>query len=215
MIFKGFPARKVPFYIFSQLLGGFLATLAVYGIYNQQFKEVVTVLEAVKPAQIFSPAGPAGILALFPGVGQELRWAFLNEVIANLFLSILVFSVLDLCKCVIFLYYLTRSLRPLAALIHVADARSAHSFFVALPSAPWTIGLGYFVIIAGFAVNSVSLNAARDVGGRFACAAIYGSKVRSSPSAQPLSTARPNAQTDASPPCSASLRRRATLRSPP
>ncbi|GAA5852223.1 hypothetical protein JCM9279_006938 [Rhodotorula babjevae] len=145
--FKGFPARKVPFYIFSQLLGGFLATLCVYGIYNQQFKEVVTVLEAVKPAQIFSPAGPAGILALFPGVGQELRWAFLNEVIANLFLSILVFSVLDLCN-----------------------------FFVALPSAPWTIGLGYFVIIAGFAVNSVSLNAARDVGGRFACAAIYGSK---------------------------------------
>ncbi|GAA5936349.1 hypothetical protein JCM3775_006474 [Rhodotorula graminis] len=146
-VFKGFPIRKVPFYIFSQLLGGFLATLAVYGIYNQQFKEVVAALEVVKPAQIFSPAGPAGILALFPGVGQELRWAFLNEVIANLFLSILVFSVLDLCN-----------------------------FFVALPSAPWTIGLGYFVIIAGFAVNSVSLNAARDVGGRFACAAIYGSK---------------------------------------
>ncbi|GAA6056076.1 hypothetical protein JCM3770_001954 [Rhodotorula araucariae] len=146
-IFKGFPLRKVPYYIFSQLLGGFLAALCVYGIYCQQLKEIYSVLEVAAPAQIYSPSGPAGVLALFPGIGQELRWAFLNEFIANLFLSILVFSVLDLCN-----------------------------FFVSIPAAPFAIGFGYFVIIVGFAVNSVSLNAARDVGGRFACAAIYGSK---------------------------------------
>lgn len=49
-----------------------------------------------------------------------------------------------------------------------------YSFFVALPSAPYTIGLGYFVIINGFAVNSVALNAARDVPGRMVCAMFFG-----------------------------------------
>lgn len=116
-MFKGFPLRKVPFYILSQLLGGFLAALCVYGIFSQQLKEVTAALEVVAPAQIFTPQGvsirstvsskrllltdclqPAGIFALFPGVGQELRWAFFNEFLGNMFLSILVFSVLDLCK---------------------------------------------------------------------------------------------------------------------
>lgn len=36
------------------------------------------------------------------------------------------------------------------------------------------IGLGYFVIINGYAVNSVSLNAARDVPGRMVCAIFFG-----------------------------------------
>lgn len=36
------------------------------------------------------------------------------------------------------------------------------------------IGLGYFVIINGYALNSVSLNAARDVPGRMVCAAFFG-----------------------------------------
>ncbi|TNY17268.1 aquaporin-like protein [Rhodotorula diobovata] len=146
-IYKGFPLRKAPFYILSQLLGGFVAVLCAYGIFNQQFKEIYAALEVAAPAQIYSPSGPAGVLALFPAPGQELRWAFLNEFIANIFLSILVFSVLDLCN-----------------------------FFVSIPTAPFTIGLGYFVIIVGFSVNSVALNVARDIPGRFACAAIYGSK---------------------------------------
>ncbi|GJN91312.1 hypothetical protein Rhopal_004331-T1 [Rhodotorula paludigena] len=146
-VFKGFPLRKVPFYILSQLLGGFLAALCVYGIFSQQLKEVTAALEVVAPAQIFTPQGPAGIFALFPSVGQELRWAFFNEFLGNMFLSIIVFSVLDLCN-----------------------------FFVSLPAAPFVIGFGYLVIIIGFSVNSVALNVARDLGGRFACATIYGHK---------------------------------------
>ncbi|BGP17094.1 hypothetical protein JCM10213v2_005103 [Rhodosporidiobolus nylandii] len=147
-VYKGFPLRKVPFYIIAQLLGGFVACLCIYGQYKQQLDEVflgMTVLG--ESAEIFSPSGPAGLFALFPAAGQKLKYAFFNEFMGNLFLSILVFSVLD-----------------------------PTNSFVAIPAAPFIIGLGYFVIIAGFAVNSVSLNAARDVGGRFACGAIYGSK---------------------------------------
>lgn len=56
----------------------------------------------------------------------------------------------------------------------VTDTAGTTSFFVALPSAPFVIGLGYFVIINGFAVNSVALNAARDVPGRMVCAMFFG-----------------------------------------
>lgn len=114
-IYKGFPLRKAPFYILSQLLGGFVAVLCAYGIFNQQFKEIYAALEVAAPAQIYSPSGPAGVLALFPAPGQELRWAFLNEFIANIFLSILVFSVLDLCKCV--------SREPLSLLLGLSVGR--------------------------------------------------------------------------------------------
>ncbi|GAA5914039.1 hypothetical protein JCM5296_003839 [Sporobolomyces johnsonii] len=145
-LFKGFPSRKVPFYIVSQILGAFVAAVFVYGIYKQQLDEVVAGMNLLGEAKaIYSPQGPAGLFGLFPAAGQNLGWAFFNEFIANMFLSILVFSVLDACN-----------------------------FFVSLASAPFIIGLGYAVIIWGFAPNSVSLNAARDLGGRFACGAFYG-----------------------------------------
>ncbi|CEQ41292.1 SPOSA6832_03008 [Sporobolomyces salmonicolor] len=140
-LFKGFPARKVPFYIVSQIFGGFLAAVFVYGIYKQQLDEVVLGMNLLGEAKaIYSPQA----------AGQNLGWAFFvdgsqNEFIANVFLSILVFSVLDACN-----------------------------FFVSLASAPFIIGMGYAVIIWGFSPNSVSLNAARDLGGRFACGAFYG-----------------------------------------
>ncbi|GAA5824448.1 hypothetical protein JCM11251_000426 [Rhodosporidiobolus azoricus] len=148
VLFKGFPVRKAPFYILAQLLGAFIACLCVYAQYKQQLDLIYDALSAAKETSvIFSSHGPAGVLALFPGAGQPLRWAFLNEFLCNLVLSILVFSVLD-----------------------------ATNSFVAIAGAPFVIGLGYFVIIAAFAVDSVALNAARDLGGRFACAAIYGSE---------------------------------------
>ncbi|KAG0665188.1 hypothetical protein C6P46_000285 [Rhodotorula mucilaginosa] len=145
-IFKGFPLRKVPYYILSQLIGGLIAALCVYGVWKQQLVAITAEMKlAGQTAAIFSPQGPAGIFALFPGATQGNGYLFLNELIGNLFLSVLVFAVLDACN-----------------------------FFVALPSAPYTIGLGYFVIINGFAVNSVALNAARDVPGRMVCAMFFG-----------------------------------------
>ncbi|GAA5853017.1 hypothetical protein JCM8547_004770 [Rhodosporidiobolus lusitaniae] len=147
-LFKGFPLRKVPFYIIAQLFGGFLACVCIYGQYKQQLDQVYDGMMALgEAAEVYSPNGPAGLFALFPQAGQVMRYVFLNEFMGNVFLSILVFSVLD-----------------------------PTNSFVAIAAAPFAIGLGYFVIISGFAVDSVSLNAARDVGGRMACGAIYGSK---------------------------------------
>ncbi|GAA5906932.1 hypothetical protein JCM6882_000005 [Rhodosporidiobolus microsporus] len=147
-LFKGFPLRKVPFYICAQLFGGFIAALCVYAQYKQQLDEVYEAMHAAGlTATIFSSNGPAGVLALFPQEGQMLRWAFFNEFMCNIVLAILVFAVLD-----------------------------ATNSFVSIPGAPFVIGMAYFVIIAGFAVDSVALNLARDMGGRFACAAIYGSQ---------------------------------------
>lgn len=74
-----------------------------------------------------------------------MRYAFLNEFMCNIFLAILVFACLD-----------------------------PTNSFVSIAGAPFVIGLGYFVIVSGFAVDSVSLNAGRDLGGRMGCAAIFG-----------------------------------------
>lgn len=67
------------------------------------------------------------------------------------------------------------------------------SFFVALPSAPFVIGLGYFVIINGYAVNSVALNAARDVPGRMVCAIFFGKGEWGSKRVVPLFSANTSA----------------------
>lgn len=123
VLFKGFPIRKAPWYILSQLIGGFLACLLVYGIYKEQLVEITAGMRlkygAAADVAIFSPQGvslgtrttlancllirlaslqPAGIFGLFPGRTQGNGYLFLNEFMGNIFLSILVFAVLDACK---------------------------------------------------------------------------------------------------------------------
>lgn len=149
-LFKGFPWRKVPQYILAQILGAFLACYMVYIQYKQQLQAYATELEALGPARdaiMFSPQGPAGALALFPSAGQNMGYVFVNELMASTLLAILVFSVLD-----------------------------SSNFFIAFTSAPLLIGAGYAVIVWGFAVDTVVLNTARDLGGRFAAAGIFGAK---------------------------------------
>ncbi|KAM0748884.1 aquaporin-like protein [Meredithblackwellia eburnea MCA 4105] len=148
-LFKGFPAKKVPFYIISQIFGGFLGIIAVYGVYRQQFDAITEEFMAGGlSAQIHTPNGPAGVLALFTNAGQDLKYVFAVEFLCNLILSIAVFSVLD-----------------------------TSNLFVSFASAPALIGIAYMAIIWSFASDSIALNAARDVGGRIACSAAgYGSK---------------------------------------
>lgn len=55
----------------------------------------------------------------------------------------------------------------------VIDSRNP---FASFNTAPLLIGLAYAVIIWSFALEGVALNTARDLGGRFACGVIYGSK---------------------------------------
>ncbi|GAA5979734.1 hypothetical protein JCM11641_004070 [Rhodosporidiobolus odoratus] len=137
-LFKGFPLRKIPFFIASQLLGGFFACLCVYIRYKQQLDDVSHAFAlAGQSRAVFSTNGPAGIFAPFPQPGQNLGHVFFNEFMAHIFLSILVFSVLVLTNA-----------------------------FVSFTTIPFVIASGHSVIIAGFAVDSVSLNVARDVGRR-------------------------------------------------
>ncbi len=57
-LFKGFPARKVPFYILAQIAGAFVACLVAYWQYRQQFVAITAAMVAGgKGAAVFSPQG--------------------------------------------------------------------------------------------------------------------------------------------------------------
>ncbi|KAG8995517.1 hypothetical protein FRB94_009109 [Tulasnella sp. JGI-2019a] len=147
-IFKGFPWKKVPQYIISQIFGAFLAALVVYGAYKQELDLITMELQAAGPiaaAKIFSPEGPAGVFALFTAPGQSLGYVFLSEIFATAVLSLVVFTILDLSN-------------P----------------FICTYSAPVLIGMAYAVVIWAFAPASLVLNTARDLGGRFVAGIVWG-----------------------------------------
>ena len=85
-IWSGFPWKKVPHYIFSQIFGAFIAGLLLTGIYwpeIQVFKEGA--LKAGIP--IVSANGPAGILCVFPNADQtNLGFVFLQEFFIDSFI---------------------------------------------------------------------------------------------------------------------------------
>jgi len=145
-IFKGFPWRKVPQYIVSQIFGAFIGSLVVYGIYKQQLTDITLELTAIgQSSSIYTPQGPAGVFALFTVEGQGLGYVFLNELFATTILALIVFTILDLSN-------------P----------------FISFVSAPILIGMGYAVIIWAFAPVSLALNTARDLGGRFVAGIFWG-----------------------------------------
>ncbi|PWN35790.1 aquaporin-like protein [Meira miltonrushii] len=146
VVFKGFPARKAPGYIIAQLAGAFVASLMVYSIWRTEMLEMTELLTAAgKRAQVFSPEGPAGILAIFPTAGRKMSEIFANEFFGDMFLALVIWSQLD-----------------------------AQNVFVVPSSAPLTIGLAFAVIVWGFSAGSIVTNTARDVGARFACGVIWG-----------------------------------------
>jgi len=145
-VFKGFPARKVPQYIISQILGAFIACLVIYASYGHDLQGVASAIVAAgEPAAVFTPSGPAGVFALFPNPGQPLKICFANEFFANVFLSIVVFTVLDISNA-----------------------------FVTPVAAPFLIGFAYAAGVWCFAAESLALNTARDLGGRMVAAIFFG-----------------------------------------
>ncbi|KAG8857962.1 hypothetical protein FRB96_005453 [Tulasnella sp. 330] len=144
-LYKGFPWRKVPQYILSQLLGAFLAALVVYGAYKQPLDAIIAKLQVSAPQDIYSATGPAGLFALLPMPDQGLGYAFMTEIFATTLLSIMVFTVLDMSN-------------P----------------FISYPSAPILIGMGYASVIWAYSPVSLVLNTARDLGGRFVARIFFG-----------------------------------------
>lgn len=70
-IWQGFPWRKVPYYIFSQILGAFIAGILMMGMYHQQLSEFETSLrEAGHSGSMVFNGGPASVLCSIPNGNQ-------------------------------------------------------------------------------------------------------------------------------------------------
>lgn len=148
-VFRGFPWKKVPRYIISQILGGYIACLIIYVQYRAQIQEVSAALLAkgALDAVNFTPAGPAGIFGMYVAPGSNLGSVFLNEFVCDFVIGITIWTCLDP----------TNFLAPPAAI-------------------PWIIALAYGVCIWGYAPVGLAANTARDMGGRLLVLTIWGTK---------------------------------------
>lgn len=146
-LFKGFPWRKVPYYMLAQFIGATIASFIVYAQFEPSFKAITSKMEA-GGMDIFSSSSPVGSIVLFPPHGVSLTNVFVNEFIVAFVVAIAIFCVLD-----------------------------PSNVFISPTSGPLLIGLTFIVAIACFASNGIAINSARDLGARFAMACIYGRKV--------------------------------------
>jgi glycerol uptake facilitator-like aquaporin len=144
-IWQGFPWKKVPYYIFAQIFGAFIAGLVLVGQYHPQLMELSAAVVA-KGASPNSLGGPGSILCSFPAPTQtNYGYLFLIEFFVDSFIGIVIWAVLDPAN-------------P----------------FVSATSAPFVIGLAYANMIWGFADVTISTNLARDLGTRIVAAIFFG-----------------------------------------
>lgn len=121
-IWQGFPWRKVPYYIFAQIFGAFMAGLVLVGQYYPEMKLLEAEIIATG-ASANSLGGPGSILCSFPGPKQtNYGYLFLIEFFVDSFLGIVIWAVLDPAN-------------P----------------FVAAAAAPFIIGMAYANMVWGFA----------------------------------------------------------------
>ncbi|KAI0028776.1 aquaporin-like protein [Vararia minispora EC-137] len=153
VLFKGFPkwkgvrSRNVR-YILAQILGGYVACLLVYVQWHNQIKQVEAMLIAngTFDSVVFTSSGPAGISGIYVAPGTNLGFVFVNELVADFFIAMVIWTTLDPTN------------------------------FSAPPAAgPWLVGLAYAAAVWAFAGAGLATNTARDLGGRLAAMTIYGS----------------------------------------
>jgi MIP family channel proteins len=146
-VWQGFPWRKVPHYIISQIFGAFLAGLLLLGCYWPEIAALRDANLAEQGTAVFN-GGAASILCVFPNPNQTNQgFLFLQEFFVDFFIGIIIWACLDPAN-------------P----------------FVSPVTVPFTIGLAYAAMIWGFAVNTISTNLARDLGTRFVAAIFFGSE---------------------------------------
>jgi len=147
-IWQGFPWKKVPHYIISQIFGAFIAGLLMMGMYWPEIQAYGAALTA-KGVPLVSNGGPASILCTIPGATQtNLGYLFMTEFFVDSFIGIVIWAALDPAN-------------P----------------FVSATTAPFVIGLAYANMVWGFAGISISTNLARDLGTRMVAAIFYGPTV--------------------------------------
>lgn len=87
-IYRGFPLRKVPFYVFAQILGGFIAALISFGIY----KDVIINYGGVDLAA----GGTSADIVTYPRYAWiSIPTAFFNEFVGTAFLAVAVMALGD------------------------------------------------------------------------------------------------------------------------
>ncbi|GAK65302.1 aquaporin-like protein [Moesziomyces antarcticus] len=146
VVFKGFPIKLAPLYIAAQILGGMAASLIVMGSWHDELMKITHLLEATgKAATIFTAEGPAGAIALFPTPGRSMGSIFVNEFFADVLVAMLVWANLD-----------------------------ASNPFTGPQVAPYTIGLGFAMVVWCFSSSNIAANSARDLGARFVCGMFWG-----------------------------------------
>ena len=144
-IYQGFPWKKVPYYIFSQVFGAFMAGLLMVGMYWPEISAFkAATLAAGKP--LVANGGPASILCTFPNPNQtNLGYLFLTEFFVDSFIGLVIWACLDPAN-------------P----------------FVSPAGVPFAIGLVYGCMVWGFADIAISTNLARDLGTRIVAAIFFG-----------------------------------------
>ena len=85
-IWQGFPWKKVPYYILSQIFGAFVAGLLMMGMYWPEIQAYGAALTA-KGVPLVSNGGPASILCTIPGATQtNLGYLFMTEFFVDSFI---------------------------------------------------------------------------------------------------------------------------------
>ncbi|KAL8641613.1 MAG: hypothetical protein Q9226_008610, partial [Calogaya cf. arnoldii] len=90
-IWQGFPWKKVPHYIFSQVFGAFVAGLIMVGMYWPEKAESIAAGKGLA-----YNAGPASILCTFPNPNQtNLGYLFLTESFVDSFIGLVIWANFD------------------------------------------------------------------------------------------------------------------------
>jgi glycerol uptake facilitator-like aquaporin len=141
----GFPWKKVPHYIFSQIFGAFMAGLLVMGCYWPEI-QAAKALDIKNHGTAVYNGGVASILCSFPNPNQTNQgYLFLQEFFVDSYIGIIIWAALDPAN-------------P----------------FISAAGAPFVIGLAYACMVWGFAGNTISTNLARDLGTRIVAAIFFG-----------------------------------------
>ena len=157
-LWQGFPLKKVPLYIFSQVFGAFVAGLFVMGMYWPEISAMKAELLAAGSPLVANGA-PASILCSFPNPNQtNMGFVFFTEFFVDSFIAIIIWACID-------------PTNP----------------FVSPQSAPILIGMAYAVMVWGFGDVTISTNLARDLGTRIVAAIFFGGEAFSYMTYSPIS----------------------------
>lgn len=147
-IWRGFPWKKVPYYIFSQIFGAILGALVIVGVMWPQIRALnASFVAAGKP--LVAGGAPASIFCAFPAVTHpSIGLIFLIEFMADIFIGIIIWAAMD-----------------------------PSNPFVTPVCIPFLLGMAYTDMIWGFGSIALSTNLARDLGARVVAAIFYGPEV--------------------------------------